>query len=286
MRSPAVLIAAAALLGSGATAAAPAAKPQHVMSLNLCTDQLVLQLLPANRIASVSYLSQASEHVMLTAEAAHVPVNYGSPEEVLAEHPDLVIAGTTSTPATRALLKQVGIPLLEVPAAESFAAIRAVTRLVGHAVGEDGKTEALLDRMDATLAELKASAPAERITAVGWDGGGNVPGAGTLFDAILTAAGAVNIAAGTSNTFTYGSYTSFDLEQLVALHPDILLYGGGRANRPDQLNRLIRHRVVRKLFAGHALAYPEILYRCGLPQSAGAAKELHDAMLKAVEPAR
>jgi len=35
-----------------------AATPQRVMSLNLCADQLLLALLPEQRIVSLSWLSQ------------------------------------------------------------------------------------------------------------------------------------------------------------------------------------------------------------------------------------
>jgi iron complex transport system substrate-binding protein len=100
------LAGAAALMISGAIAAAPQQQPQHVMSLNLCTDQLILQLLPPERIASVSYLSRVPGYAFLTAEALRVPINYATSEEVLRQNPDLVIAGTTSTPAVRALLKR------------------------------------------------------------------------------------------------------------------------------------------------------------------------------------
>src|SRR6185295_14627385 len=106
-----VLIVAAALASAGAALAAQIEKPQHVMSLNLCTDQLILMMLPKERIASVSFLSRASERPLLTAEAAGVPINFGALEEVFAAKPDLVIAGTASTPTTRTFLKQAGIPL-------------------------------------------------------------------------------------------------------------------------------------------------------------------------------
>src|SRR6516164_10266126 len=153
MRKPLIAVLAAALWLTGAAAAQ--GPPRRVMSLNLCTDQLLLVLLPRERITSVSFLSLASQNALLTAEAAGVPVNYGSLEEVFAERPDLVIAGTATTATTRTLLNRSNIPLLQVSPAENFEQIRAVTRLVSRAVGEDAKGEALLAHMDATLAELK-----------------------------------------------------------------------------------------------------------------------------------
>ena len=279
------MFATAALILMGAAAAAPA-KPQRVMSLNLCTDQLLLQLLPPERIASVTYLSRGPDTGWPAADASKVPINYGTSEEVLAERPDLVIAGTTSTFSTRALLKQAGIPLLEVPAAESFDDIRMLTRTIGRAVGEEEKAESLLRQMDVTLAQLHNTAPAKPIAVVAWDGGGNVPGPDTLFDAILTAAGAVNAATRLNQNTLYGNYSGFDLEQLVALNPELVIYGGSGNGRPDQVHQQVQHRIVRKLFAGRQITYNETLFRCGLPQSADAAKQLRESMQRTLAAAR
>ena len=115
-----LLLSGAMALGPPLSAAATTQGPQHVMSLSLCTDALLLELLPLNRIASVTYLSRNPSDSFLSATAAKVPINYGSAEEVLAEKPDFVLAGTYTTPATRMLLKKVGIQMLEVPPANNF----------------------------------------------------------------------------------------------------------------------------------------------------------------------
>lgn len=266
-------------LGICASANAAPAKPQRVMSLNLCADQLVLSLLPRERIASVSFLSRKSEHAYLTAEDAHVPVNFGTSEEVLAQHPDLVIVGIASTPATRDLLKRARIPLLEVPFADDFAAIRTTTRMVARALGEEDKAEALIRRMDATLAELAATTPGRRIAVAAWDASGDVPGTNTLFNVILTAAGAVNVAAAMNVRFG-----SFDMEQLIAARPDILAYGDSLADAPGLRREALRHPLIQKLYANRQIAYPETPYNCGLPQSAESAKALRAAMLNAMAP--
>ena len=158
MKRLVILASMAALAVSGAANAAE--PPQRIMSLSLCTDQLLLQLVPKDRITSVTYLSRSSEYSYLSAEAEAVPINYGNSEEVLSERPDLVLAGTFAAAPTRMLLKRVGISLVEVPPAESFDQIRANTRLVAQVVGAEEKGEALIAEMDATLAELARTAPA------------------------------------------------------------------------------------------------------------------------------
>ncbi len=257
-----------------ATAAAPT--PRHVMSLSMCTDALVLDLLPLNRIASVTFLSRDPSNSFLWPQAAKVHINYGNAEEVLAEKPDFVLAGTYTTPATRMLIKQVGIAMLEVPAANNFAEIRATTRSVAHALGEDASAEALIAKMDATLRELAATKPRRIIRVAGWNGGGSVPGHGTLFDAILTAAGGVNVASSDGE-----GDGSFDLEQLLKARPDVLAYGSDTSSTPSLHTDEALHPIVLKLYAGRRITYPSALYSCGVVESADAAVALRASLLKA-----
>jgi iron complex transport system substrate-binding protein len=277
-------LATAAALVTTSVAAAP--QPQRVMSLNLCTDQLVLQLVPRDRITSVSFLSRQAAYPYLSAEAAGVPINYGSAEEVLRERPDVVVTGSTTTPTTRTLLKRIGASLIEVQAAENFEQIRMVTRQVARAVGADERAEALIDEMDATLAELARKAPTRRVVVAGWDGAGNVRAKGTLFDSILTAAGGENIAVRLETVSPSGLQASFDLEQLVTMRPDILVYGSSQAESLDLASEPLQHPVVRRLYAGRQIVYPETPYACGLPQSAMAARDLQRAMLDIIAKQR
>ena len=55
-----------------------AAAPQRVMSLNLCADQLLLALLPEQRIASLSWLSQTEGDPYWLTTAQRLPANHGT----------------------------------------------------------------------------------------------------------------------------------------------------------------------------------------------------------------
>jgi iron complex transport system substrate-binding protein len=173
------------------------------------------------------------------------------------------------------LLRRIGAPLIEVPPAENFDHIRINMRKVARAVGEEAKGEALLAEMDAALVELARTKPDRRILVASWAVFGGIAARGTLFDSILTAAGGQN-----SATQAVGADVAFDLEQVVAMRPDILAYGNFRLEQPDLAAERLRHPVIQKLFAGRQISYPETLYNCGLPQSATiAARDLRRAML-------
>jgi iron complex transport system substrate-binding protein len=276
-----LLLSGAMAIGLSLPAAATASAPQHIMSLSMCTDAMLLELVPLNRIASVTFLSRNPSNSFLWQQAAKVPINYGSAEEVFAEKPDFVLAGTYTTPATRMLMKKVGIPMLEVPPANNFDEIRATTRSVAHALGEDALAEELIAKMDATLKELNSARPTRTIRVAAWNGGGSVPGRGTLFDAILTVAGGVNVAS--SAGLTDGS---FDLEQLLQAQPDVLAFGSDASTTPSLHTDQAQHPLILKLWAGRRISYPSALYSCGLVQSADAAVALRDNLLHALQGER
>jgi iron complex transport system substrate-binding protein len=252
------------------------AKPMRIMSLNMCTDGLLLDLAEPSRITSISFLSRSPSILATWKQAALVPVNYGTAEEVLAQKPDLVLAASYTSAPVRAMLARFKIPTLAVAPANDFVSIRAITRQVAAALGEREKGEDLLKRMDETLADLARSAPARPLRVAGWSGGGAVPGPDTLFETILRTAGARNIASGGE------VFGSFGIEELLLAKPDVLAYGSDTNSAPDRRMDEAQHPLVMRLYAKRRLVYPESLYACGVPETAEAARELRSALNRVV----
>jgi iron complex transport system substrate-binding protein len=248
---------------------AHAGPPRRIVSLNLCTDQLLMALVPASRIASITWLSRTEGDPALLALAQRLPVNRGSAEEVLAARPDLVLAGRYTTGTTRALLRRVGVPMMEVDAVQDWDGIRRITREVAAAVGARERGEQLLARMDAQLASLAPLQSQPAVRAIGWSGAeDDVPGADTLFNAILHSAGAVNLAA-----LPQGRH-SFDLEQVLRARPRVLLRGTSYGSGPALRSTIARHRALRALPGLTVIQYPEAVYGCGVPHAAELAVRL------------
>jgi len=259
------------LLSTGQGMAAPPSvgKPGRIMSLKICTDELLMELVPPSRIASVTFLSQERAALKLWPQAAGMAVNHNSAEEVLATRPDLILTDSFTSPQMRALLAQSGARVVEVPPAENFEQIRTVTRLVGDAVGERSRAEALIARMDQALRDLAAASPKRAIRVMGWGGGGFVPGRLTLFNAVLEAAGGINIAA-------HDGY--YDVEGLIAARPDVLAYGDDYIDTPSLRVDQNAHPALLKLFGGRRIVYPSALFNCGVPRSALAATQLRQQL--------
>jgi iron complex transport system substrate-binding protein len=257
-----------ALLAGALLCAAPLAAAQTVMSINACTDQLALALLPPERITSVTWIARDPATSAYTAEAARVAINRGSAEEVLAQRPALVLAGTFGVGPTRELLRRTGVRMLEIPPAEDWAAIRSTLRSVAAETGTAARAETLIAEMDARLAQLDRRQTGSRPRVAAWTGGGASPGRGTLFHAILTAAGAENV--GASGT----GYGRFDLEMLLDERPDALVFGDVRINQPALRSEIARHPLVRRLYSGRQFAIRDALMACGTPRSVEAAETL------------
>ena len=253
---------------------AAAAPPQRIMSLKVCTDELLLDLAPPSRIASITFLSREKASLKVWPQGARIPVSHGTAEEILSTKPDLILTDPFMAPALRPILAKSGAKIVEVPPAENFAQIRDTVRLVAKAVGEEARGEAVIAHMDATLRDLEKHKPAKALTVAEWGLGGFVPGKGGLFDTIVTAAGGRNLAKG-------GYY---DVEGLIAAHPDALVYGdtyeGTASLRSDQ----DLHPALMKRYAGKRISYRS-LYSCGVPEVADAAQQLQDRLREIATPA-
>ena len=265
-------VVAAALLLTLPAAAAP--KPQRIMSLKVCTDALLMDLVPPSRIASVTFLAHEKAALKYWPQAAHMPVNHNTAEEILATRPDLILTDTFTAPSLRPLLAKSGARIVEVPPAENFDQIRAVTRMVAAAVGEQARGEKLIAQMDGDLRTLATHRPQYALTVAGWGDGGFVPGSGGLFNVVLAAVGARNVE---RQVFCF-----YDVESLVAKNPDALVYNttyGGTASLRDDQNL---HPALMRRYAGRRVSY-DSLYGCGEPQTARAALRLQAALAK-VQP--
>jgi iron complex transport system substrate-binding protein len=243
------------------------AHPLRVMSLNDCTDQLVLALLPPSRIASVTWLARDPQISLMTDAAERVAINHGSVEEVARARPDLVIIGRGTMPETRALLDRLGWPTLVVDDAEDFSAIRRVTRQVAAALDERARGEALIADMDRNLAALAAHpGPAVRVAA--WDDTGLGAQPGSLYNAVLHAIGVDNVAEQPG----LATAPTVDSERLLATAPQLLLQSdaAGAGGRPARGSALIRRFWSRN----RIVDVPSADFICGTPMVGRAALAL------------
>ncbi len=247
--------------------------PKRIVSLNLCTDELVLRLADHANIASVTYLSKDPISANAVDLAADVPVNHGLAEEIIPLNPDLVVAGTFTARTAVAMLKQTRFPVTEFGVARSIADVRTGIRKMAALVGEPARGEALVASFDQRLASIGTS-PVRRPTALVFNANGFTVGAGTLVDDIMARAGLENVAA----HMNLGNYTQLPLEVVVRSNVDVLIVSARRDGPPSLATALLDHPVLSQLGPKtHVVVMPTNLWSCGGPEVAEAVARLHAA---------
>lgn len=256
----ALAIAAFAAMAFGASPAA--AKPARIVSLNMCTDELVLRLAPPEHIASITWLSRDPRNANMAEAARAIPVNHGLVEQVLASRPDLVIAGAYTTRATVALLKRVGMPVREFGVPRNIAEMRAQIAEMAALLGEEDRGAALVADIDARLATLAAKRPTERRRAIVLRPNGFTVGRGSLVDEILTLAGLDNIVAGLG----IDSYGQIALETVALGGAQMLILNDTPGGPPSLAHEVLQHPLIERLRERLKLvALPSRLWTCAGP---------------------
>jgi len=215
-----IVVALLALAAVDAAAVATAAQPRRIASLNLCTDQLLLMLVPRSRIVSVTDWAVRPESSYMAKAARGLPLNRGLAEGVLPLDPDLIIAGQFNDAAMLALLRRLGYRVEVVSVPRNLNEARAYILHFGELVGEPEAARALVRDMDERLARIARRvrdlpAPLAAVYAPN----GVTVGRDTVLDDILTHAGFRNLAA-EQGVVGYGQ---FSLEQLLAAQPQWLV---------------------------------------------------------------
>ena len=203
------------------------AAPQRVVSMNLCTDQLLMLLADRDEIVSVSYLAARPDLSVMTEQTQGLYLNHGQAEEIMRLKPDLILAGVFSARSTVFMLKKLGYRVELLPVASHFSTIRDNIRRVAALLGHKPRGEQLIAQFDRRLQALKNKRPSKPVMAVFYQENGYTTGKNTLADAILKQAGFNNLAAqlGISGS----GYLS--LEALL-MHPvDVLI--NGQRHSPD-----------------------------------------------------
>jgi iron complex transport system substrate-binding protein len=251
-------------------------RPARVVSFNLCTDQLALQLAQPGQLVSVSWLAHQEYENPNWNLARSVEANRGTAEELLRLDADLYLAGPFTARKTLAVLKRLGLRVVEVPPADTVPQIYAAIRATATALDRGAQGEAMILDMQRRLQVVEqklAGRVLPQRAAVYWPGG-TVAGPKSLPGELLRVLGVGNVA---SQQGEY-AWSALPLEDVIRLRPDWLVISKyDRA--PSQRQRLLRHPAY-KSFSTEAVTIPSSWWSCGTPQIAAAAERLADALLR------
>lgn len=248
--------------------------PERIVSINLCTDELLLRIVPAERIAAVSTHCADADISTVSDQTQRITKIKGSIEEVLAARPDLVLGGTFSNRETLQFFRRSDTPVLILDVPKSFEDIYADIREISQMTGDSEKSEAVIREMQNELADLKsriAPAGSVRKRAVFFQSGNYVPGSGTFENAIMEAAGLVNVAA----ELGIKDYGNLPLENLIVAKPDVLIFTSDQKSGRTVRGEVLDHPAIKKgLPDVKIVTLPASLLNCGSPASIEAVRIL------------
>ena len=271
-------LAAAALIACSSTLPAPlAAEPlPKIASINLCADQHVLALADPEQVLTVSWLAADPEESLLASEAQQHTLNYGTAEEILKFAPDVVLAGTYTSPFTRTMLRRLGYRVVELEPEASVADIERNVRLVAEIVAQVERGERLVAALREDVRAIEANRPARKLAAVIVRPGGFTVGADSLANELLTLAGLSNVAAERG----LDRWGSLSMEALLRSSPELIVLTGYRSTQPSLANAVLDHPALGRLGAAQrSVTVHTALWACGLPGSIEAAALLQRAAL-------
>lgn len=213
------------------------------MSLNVCTDQLVLEIADPDQIVSLSNLSSDPRLSFLHDEAAKYPKNSGLAEEVFLAHPDIVVTGTYSLHNTALIVQKAGIPVEQFEYAQTLDTIAGDILRMGKILHHEDRAKALAEDFKEKLRRFRAMPRGKRPSAVVFEQNGVALGAGTLADSVLDAAGFRNLVAQQG----YSGMVPYPLELLVRDKPDVVLVTHAYEKTPSLADEIARHPAIRAL---------------------------------------
>lgn len=234
----------------------------RIVSLNLCTDELVLMLAKPENIAGLSPMVRDCQNSVLCAQARTVPVLRVSAEAVVAREPDIVLGGTYTARVAMQVARTLGLPVVALRPAETLEDIPAQIMTVADAIGEPERGRQLVADFRARLKDLSVSASDGPVAAI-YTANGFVTQPGSLPDDVLRHAGFQNYTARKGGTHM----SRLPLENLIAQPPDLLILDrSGQGYSIAQA--ILDNPVLQNAFpAAHKTDIPARLWLCGLPQT-------------------
>jgi len=206
----------------------PLRRYQRVVSTNLVTDRLLVELCEPTRILAVSTAAAARKRDGYRYRGMTTIDGFGPPEAMVALRPDLVLTNSFGAPGSADRLRGAGIEVFDLGELRGESSLAYVVSSLGLLLGDGERAQRLVrgfsSRMRALRTRLGTRRPlrALYLSTLGPDLQGGTRG--TSYHDIMAAAGLVDVAAE-----TYRDWPAYSSEQVLALAPEIIVTREGFA---------------------------------------------------------
>ena len=246
----------ALLLGTTASAA----NLPRLVSMNVCTDQLVLRLADPEQILGLSRFSRDGWQGPNATDLSRYPLLSGGAEDVLLIRPDIVVASAFDKRSTRELLKAKGLHLVELAVPRTLDEARQQIREVGDITGHPDRAAAEIARLDAALARARAAVAERHYRVLPLSRRGWVAGSDSFVGSLLGETG-LRSAAGDLG-FAFGGFAS--LEAIVNLRPDFIVVSQAGDYARDEGQAFLLHPALARFYPPEKrIVIPERMTECG-----------------------
>ena len=247
-------------------------RPDRVVSINLCTDQLAMMVADPDQLISVSKLAFDPNTAVLVDRANRYRMNHARAEEIIRMKPDLVLAGIYTSSNTINLLQSFGVRVEQFAPDSGFDAIRKNIQRMGDLLGQQQRASQLLRDFDNKLAALKKNAPKEHKVLASYEPSSYTGGAGTLANEMIKAAGLRHMG---EDLGFHGSSVKFSLEALIRENPDFVMTWSQWTGGPARATQILHHPALDAWFGPERRITVDTRYWiCGGPFTVDAIADL------------
>jgi iron complex transport system substrate-binding protein len=248
------------MFGIAVSAPAQAASLPHIVSMNLCTDQLLISLADPEQIMGLSRYSRDAWQSFAADDARRYPILSGGAEDVLVLRPDIVVAGLFDKRSTRELLKEKGLHLAEFSVPRNLDEVKAQIREMGDLAGHPERAGAQIARLDGAIAQARQAVARRHYRVLPLSRRGWVSGRDSLLSALLAETGLFNAAGDLGIAF--GGYAS--LEAIVNLKPDLIVVSDAGDRAEDDGRVFLLHPALERFYPpSRRIVIPDRLTVCG-----------------------
>ncbi len=218
-------------------------EPEKVSSKTLFTDEVLLSILPSERLSSVTnYAKDAGYSNVADRVPVTVPLLDLNVEHLLSNMPDIVFAANWSDSGKIEQLRRIGIPVYQFNTPTRWEDIQTTIRKIGWMLNVEAMAEQLIEERNqqlATLIKQKQKIATHQLVALDYNSWGTSSGVNTTWHAVLELAGIINGSA----QFEQGAFGQVEMskELIITVNPDILFLPGWMTNQSTEAQAFYQH---------------------------------------------
>ena len=250
------------------------AQPSRVVSVNLCADQLVLDLADSEQVAAISFNAQDAALSWQVEKARKHEVVRLNAEDILRFSPDIVLMGEYGERGLKEHLQEQGVQVVSVGMPHTLEGIMQQVKDIAALLGQQQRGRERVLAMQQVIEQARSLATARKSKQLPRVGvyylNGYTDGKGTLMDEVIHIAGGSNVA----SEYGVSGIGYLPLEKLVATPPDLLISNHYKNTYPVLGNKILHHPALKRALSGKHLPLAGHRLSCATPDYAALVLEI------------